>query len=254
LHVPQESDGGTVPQVYDVPSAQDADGLSEDFVAMVSHELRAPLSPIKGWATTLLRFGDDMEPEERRAALQSILRQARRIERLITSLLEVSQIAHGKREAVQSEACVEDVLRRVIDDFEAMFPDRRIEVRHEHDVRVRGNELWTEQILTNLVSNAVKYSPETEPVKICVARREGRVAITVVDRGCGIPPDELERVFERFHRLPETTTQSGAGLGLYIARQLAEEMGGHIEVDSSPGRGSTFTLDLPAAARIVDVR
>jgi signal transduction histidine kinase len=100
----------------------------------------------------------------------------------------------------------------------------------------------------------VKYSPDDEPVEVRVSRGVGRIAITVTDKGCGIPSHELERVFERFHRVRETTTQAGTGLGLYIARQLAEQMDGSISVESVAGRGSSFTLDLPAIAHVVDVR
>ena len=118
----------------------------------------------------------------------------------------------------------------------------------------RARELWVEQIVTNLVSNAVKYSADGEPVEITVRRLRGRIQVAVADHGYGIPADELDRVFERFHRVREATTQTGAGLGLYIARQLAREMDGTISVESAPGRGSTFVLALPAVARLVGVR
>jgi signal transduction histidine kinase len=89
---------------------------------------------------------------------------------------------------------------------------------------------------------------------VMICHLDGRVQVAVTDRGCGIPVHELERVFERFHRVDAATTQTGTGLGLYIARQLAEEMEGGISVESAPGRGSTFVLDLPSALRLIDVR
>jgi len=228
--------------------------LREDFVATVSHELRTPLSPIKGWASTLLQFGDTLDPEERRAALQSILRQSQRIERLIVNLLEVSKIEHGMLEAADADVDLVDVVKRIVGDFEKTSPDRTFNVCANGLALARAKELWVEQIVTNLVSNEIKYSPEGAPVEINVGQVEGRVQVAVVDHGCGIPAHELDRVFERFHRVQETTTQTGTGLGLYIARQLAEEMDGAISLVSTPGRGSTFLLDLPAVPRLVDMR
>jgi two-component system sensor histidine kinase KdpD len=223
-------------------------------VATVSHELRTPLSPIKGWASTLLEFGDRLDPEERKSALQSILRQAQRLERLIVNLLEVSKIEHGILEASDADADVDVVVRRVVEDFQAASPDRRFDVCVRGPIWARAKELWLEQILTNLVSNAVKYSPETESVEVTVCRRDDRIHVRVADNGCGIPAHDFERVFERFYRVRDTTTQTGTGLGLYIARQLAEEMDGTIAVESVLGRGSRFVLDIPAAPRVVDVR
>lgn len=237
----------------DVTKVREAERLRDEFVATVSHELRAPLAPIKGWASSLLQFGDNLEPEERRAAFQSILRQSQRLERLIVSLLEVSKIEHGMREGAQAEVDLASVVRRVASDFERGSPDRTFTVEGSGPLLALAKELWVEQIVTNLLSNAVKYSPETGPVELMVGQLDGQVEVAVTDHGCGIPAHELERVFDRFHRVVETTTHTGAGLGLYIARQLAEEMRGTLSVQSVPGQGSTFTLHLPAA-RLVDVR
>ena len=238
----------------DVTKVREVERLREDFVATVSHELRTPLSPIKGWASTLLQVGDTLDPEERRAALQSILRQSQRLERLIVNLLEVSKIEHGIFEAADAEVDVGDVVTRVVSDFERSSPDRAFKVEARGMFRARAKELWVEQIVTNLISNAVKYSPEHCPVELAVCHHDGRVHVAVTDHGMGIPAHERERVFERFHRVQETTTQTGTGLGLYIARQLAEEMDGILSVESVPGRGSTFVLDLPAVPHLVDVR
>jgi PAS domain S-box-containing protein len=251
---PEDSGDSLVVIARDVTKVREVERLREDFVATVSHELRTPLAPIKGWASTLLQFGDRLEPDDRRSAVQSILRQAQRLERLVVNLLEVSQIEHGVLEAPEVDVDVEVVVRRVVDDFQAASPDRAFDVRFEGQSRARAKELWLEQILTNLVSNAVKYSPDTTPVEVTVGRLADRIEIIVADKGCGIPAHELERVFERFYRVREATTQTGTGLGLYIARQLAREMDGTISVESVPDRGSRFLLDLPAAPRVVDVR
>ncbi len=251
---PEAPEAALIVIARDVTKVRDVERLREDFVATVSHELRTPLSPIKGWASTLLEFGDRLDPEERRAGMLSILRQAQRLERLVVNLLEVSKIEHGLHEVSDSDVAVSAVVRRIISDFEAESPERPFVVQGDDTCLARARELWLEQVLTNLVSNAVKYSPDTEPVEVRVWTRGDRVNVVVSDRGCGIPAHELDRIFERFHRVRESTTQTGTGLGLFIARQLAEQMDGTITVDSSPGEGSRFVVSLPAAARIVDVR
>src|SRR5205807_10029163 len=109
-------------------------------------------------------------------------------------------------------------------------------------------------VSTHLAPSSVKSSPAGEGIEVTISHVDRRVRVAVADHGCGIPAHELERVFERFHRVQETTTQTGTGLGLYIARQLAEEMDGGIPVERAPGRGSTFVLELPGAVRLVDVR
>jgi len=252
-----ESDGtgdSLVAMARDVTRTREMQRIRDEFVAMVSHELRAPLSPIKGWATTLLQFGDTLEPEERRAAIQSILRQSQRLERLTASLLEVSKIEHGILDAASADVEISAVVRRIVDDFEKMAPDRVFTVDAAGTFLARARELWVEQIVTNLVSNAVKYSGDAEPINLSVDHRDGQIQVAVADHGYGIPADELDRVFERFHRVREAATQTGAGLGLYIARQLAQQMDGTISVESVLGHGSTFVLTLPAVARLVDVR
>jgi PAS domain S-box-containing protein len=239
----------------DVTKVREVERLREDFVATVSHELRTPLSPIKGWAATLLDFGDKLDEEDRRKGLQSILRQSQRLERLVVNLLEVSKIEHGSLEGADADVDVSAVATRVVEDFQAAWPDRTFHLDGAQTVAwSRAKELWVEQILSNLVSNAVKYSSEGEPVEVTLDRGLDYVRVVVVDHGCGIPAHELERVFDRFHRVRETLTQTGTGLGLYIARQLTEEIGGRITVESVPGRGSRFALELPAAARMLDVR
>jgi signal transduction histidine kinase len=176
------------------------------------------------------------------------------LERLIVNLLEVSKIEHGMLEADDADVDVAAVVHRVVGDFEKTTSDRAFTVEADGTWCARAKELWVEQIVTNLISNAVKYSPDTEPVEVTMRQVHGRIQVTVADHGCGIPVHELDRVFERFHRVHESATQTGTGLGLYIARQLAEEMDGGISVESIPGRGSKFILDLPAVPRVVDVR
>ena len=228
--------------------------MKEDFVATVSHELRTPLAPIKGWATTLLEHGDRLNEDQRREAMESILRHSQRLERLIVNLLEASKIEHGRTVDVNEEVDVTPVVNRVIDAFRAGAPDRLFVLNGlDHPTLSRGNELWIEQILSNLVSNALKYSPPSAPVEVAVAHKSTGVEVSVTDYGPGIPDYELDRIFDRFHRLQQTETQTGTGLGLWIARQLAGEIGGSITVESTEGIGSRFALKLRGLSHLAAV-
>jgi PAS domain S-box-containing protein len=239
----------------DVTRAHELEKLKDDFVAVVSHELRTPLAPIKGWAVTLLKRGDELSDDQRREASRAILRQADRLEQLILNILEDSRV-----ESDANNTTVDDVVdanasvAKILDDFSILAPEREIVVHGTDDpAMVVGRSVRVEQVLANLMANAIKYSPKTEPVELTVERGPGTVAISVTDHGPGIPPESRERIFERFERLAETPTQTGTGLGLYIARRLATSMGATLTVTAATGGGSTFTLTLQAVRRLAAV-
>lgn len=234
----------------DATRAHEIEQLKDDFIATVSHELRTPLTPIRGWAETLVRAGDKLDPAQRAEAARSIQRHADRLERLITNMLEVSMIERGVSDRSAGHVDVGPLLERVVTEFAESSPGRRVNLSlGAGNVGARGDSSWTEQILSNLVSNAIKYSPPGAPIDIRVAQRSGWVEISVSDHGPGIAEHDRERVFERFQRLGNHLTRetSGSGLGLYIARQLAAAIGGSIALESAPGEGATFTLRLRAS-------
>jgi signal transduction histidine kinase len=153
-------------------------------------------------------------------------------------------------EAGQAEALdavdVAAVTVRVVEDVLAARPDRQIRVQPPSvPSQVRGSTVWVERAISNLVANAVKYSPDDEPVVVIISVANGMVSVSVTDRGPGISADAQERIFERFERLEGSHKQTGTGLGLYITRRLARGMGGDVSVSSLPGAGSTFVLILP---------
>jgi PAS domain S-box-containing protein len=233
----------------DVTRQRELDRLKEDFVATISHELRTPLTPIKGWAETLVNLGERMQPADRLSAAESILRQANGLERLISNLLEVARIERGvidlREDIVDLRAIVDEVIRQC----HAVEPARPILIdAPDMPVRARGDAVWMERIVCNLLSNAVRYSPDDTPIEIRLAMEDGHAEIAITDAGPGIAPEQHERIFERFTRLGDhlTRTTGGAGLGLYIARQLARGLGGTVSVRSDLGQGSTFTFSLQA--------
>jgi signal transduction histidine kinase len=215
----------------------------------VSHELRTPLTSIVGFATMLDESFDEMPQEKRDQALHLIRKGARRLERMILNLLEVSRIER-RRVAELVPVDIDLACATAVTELQELYPHREIRfTRGSGTVQAVGNQLSVEQILSNLVGNALKYSIHG-PVGIRVEEAPGQLTVTVSDSGPGIPAVEQERIFERFHRVDQEHVQAGTGLGLYISRQLATSMNGTLSVSSVQGEGSSFTLTLPAELRL----
>ena len=245
-----------VVNVHDLTKQRQVEKMKSDFVATVSHELRTPVTPIKGYADLLRRKGDSMTPEKRAKALDVICDRAAHLARLVEDLLLASNVSTEKepaRTVVIESADLAQLATRATEDFSPAAGRLRLHVPAE-PVPVACDPVRAVQVLTNLVSNALKYSPDDSPVDVEVGSDGGRARVTVVDRGRGLPADQLEQIFEKFHRVedPMVMSTSGTGLGLYIARHLARAMAGDLEVTSTLGVGSTFTFHLPLAAPAPD--
>ncbi len=235
--------------VRDVTRERQTDELKADFVASVSHELRTPLTPIKGFLMTLLREDRDFTQDRRHEYYKLMLMQAQRLERLIEDLLEVTQLETGAGLVDSTAIDAIDLVRQVVDRFTGEDPARVVTViAPNHAVYCRGDWMRTDQVIANLLSNALRYSPPNEPVEVRLVPQGREVVFEVRDSGPGIPIDEQPRIFERFHRGGHylTREQGGAGLGLYLAKRLVEAMGGRIWVSSRLGHGSVFSFALPA--------
>lgn len=242
--------GGCVVVARDVSAQREVDELKADFLATISHELRTPLTPIQGFLQTLLREDASFGEAERRRFYEVMLRQSERLERLIRDLLDATSLQDRDHLFFPEEVDWAHSAARVVELFRRQEPNRAFALEVEPGLpKVVVDEQRAEQVLSNLLANAVKYSPPREPVRV-VVRREGATVVTVVeDRGPGIDESERERVFERFTRLGNHLTRraGGAGLGLFIARRLVEGMGGTISVSAAPGGGAAFSFTLPVA-------
>jgi PAS domain S-box-containing protein len=234
--------------VRDVTRERQTDELKADFVASVSHELRTPLTPIKGFLMTLLREDRDFAQDRRREYYKLMLMQSQRLERLIEDLLEVTRLEAGAGLVDATAIDAVDLVRQVVDRFTGEDPDRTVHVvAPDHAVYCRGDWMRVDQVLGNLLSNALRYAPPHEPVEVRLVPQGREVVFEVRDWGPGIPIDEQSRIFERFHRVGHYMTREpgGAGLGLYLAKRLVEAMGGRIWVSSRLGHGSVFSFALP---------
>jgi signal transduction histidine kinase len=222
--------------------------LRSTFVSIVTHELQTPLSIIKGYASTLARRDVEWKPEVLSDSLQIIEDEADRLSRLVSDLLEVSQIeTHGMRvQPVQVD--VRGLLDHALSRLRTAHPGTPLDLSIEgKPAMINADPDRLEQVLINLVDNAIKYSPSGAPVSIRFTSDREEVHLTVADRGIGIPAEERERIFERFYRVDNTAARKakGTGLGLFIVRAIVEAHGGRVWVDSTPGEGSTFHIVLP---------
>jgi PAS domain S-box-containing protein len=238
--------------VHDVTRLREVERARADFVAAVSHELRTPITPIKGYVELLRAKGDSMSAELRQDVLATVAERTNHMARLIEDLLLASRIsAEGPGAVVLGlqlgSTDLVEAARRAAADY-LRDPTSRLELELPAEpVEVRADPLRLSQVLANLLSNAHKYSPLEAPIHLRLWR-DGRWArVSVIDQGHGIPDEELERIFDKFHRVedPMTMAAGGTGLGLYIARELARAMGGEVEASSAPQLGSTFTVRLP---------
>ena len=235
----------------DVTAELEAERLKSDFIATVSHELRTPLTPLKGLLHSLDRGLIDDTPETRREYHRIMLRQADRLERLINDLLDASRIEAGGLKMQSQPLEVGDALAQEIGEARALMNGREVRFERPDDpVWIQGDRFRLGQIVSNLLVNAAKYSSPGTPVLVELEEHPDGAIVSIHDEGEGIPLVEQERVFERFYRTGgvRTNTTGGVGLGLYIARQLTEAMGGTLTLRSRLGEGSTFSLFLPGLA------
>jgi PAS domain S-box-containing protein len=237
----------------DISAERVVEQMKSDFVSYVSHELRTPLTSIYGFAETLLRQDVLFGEEERETFLAYIASESERLTRIVDTLLTVARLDAGDLQVHLAPTDVRAVVSEVIENaqqtlgvnghrFVVDAPPERLDAETDRD-KLR-------QILSNLVENAVKYSPEGGTVTVKVARKNERVEVRVVDEGVGIPEAEQRRIFTKFYRGDAAGRDSGVGgtgLGLFIAHELVSAMGGRMWVDSSEGVGSSFAFELPLA-------
>lgn len=244
------SDGGYVVVARDVTTRKQIDDEKADFLATVSHELRTPLTPIKGFLQTLAHRDDEFSAEERHHIYEVMLREESRLERLVHQLLQATSLEQSGRMILAEAVDWEAIVREHMDVVRREDPTRQYSVVIPPRLpRVIADQQLALQVLSNLLSNAAKYSPEGSAIGVGIAHDGHRVVTTVADRGAGVPLADRERIFEKFTRLGDhlTRPQQGVGLGLFIVRRSVEAMNGTAWVDDAPGGGAAFSFSLPVA-------
>ncbi|RKH39890.1 GAF domain-containing protein [Corallococcus sicarius] len=230
--------------------ARHAIRLREEFLSIASHELKTPISALQLQVQSLLaglaRSGAQFDPERLKRGLERVDRQVKRQTLLVNDLLDVSRLSAGKLELVRVPLELGALVREVAERFEPEYArsGTPLELSLAPEARGQWDRLRLDQVLTNLMSNALKYG-RGNPVRVELEVTEARVLLRVKDGGIGIATEHLPRLFHRFERAVSERNYGGFGLGLWIARQIIEAMGGHIEVESVLGEGSTFSVELP---------
>jgi len=242
---------GTLIVLHDITQLRQLENTRRDFVANVSHELKTPITSIKGFVETLLA-GALKEPDNAENFLKIVAKQAERLNEIIDDLLTLSRIEQDaeRRQIFLTGQKIKRTLQSAVQVCEAKAAAKKIalELNCPEDLRAQINPPLLEQALVNLVDNAVKFSEPGKVVRVEAQREGSQVIIRVRDQGPGISPEHLPRVFERFYRIDAGRSRKvgGSGLGLAIVKHIALAHGGNVTVTSSPGQETVFSLYVPA--------
>jgi two-component system phosphate regulon sensor histidine kinase PhoR len=251
--VPMKDDaGGTTGAVvlfHDITELKRVDRMRSDFVANVSHELRTPLSILRGYIETLI---DDPKSsgQERKRILEVMERHSKRLGLLVDDLLVLAQLESADSNLQLSDVDLSTLFRNVVHDWEKKFAKKGLKVVVDLAPglpTIRAHEERLEEVLSNLLDNAVKYSRENGEVRLRAAQLGEEVALSVSDNGVGIDQNDLPRIFERFYRADKARSRElgGTGLGLAIVKHIAQLHGGRVEAESELGKGTTIRVILP---------
>ena len=229
--------------------------LRNSLLSAVSHDLRTPLATITGSASALVEQEAGLDAAARRELAQAIHEEADRLNRLVQNLLEMTRLESGGIRVGKDWEPLEEVVGSALARVEKRLGDRRVDIQLAPDLPlVPLDPLLIEQVLINILDNAIKYTPEGSPIEISASVKDRDVEVVIADRGPGLAPGEETLVFEKFYRGHPAGTRSGAGLGLAIARGIVEAHGGRILAEPRPGGGAVFRFFLPLAAEPPEVR
>lgn len=254
MHDVDEQKVGAVIVLNDVTRLKKLENIRRDFVANVSHELKTPITSIRGFVETLLDGAID-NPDEAKRFLNIIVKQADRLNSIVDDLLTLSRIEKefDRQEIELKQMHLWEVLQSAVQACELSAKTKGIQIELNGDKQIVAeiNKRQLEQAVINLIDNAIKYSGANSQVQVSALSQNGQIKIAILDHGSGIEKRHLPRIFERFYRVDKARSREvgGTGLGLAIVKHIAIAHGGSVGVESTPGKGSTFTIYLPAQKR-----
>lgn len=244
----REGEGGAVITFRDITD-RSIHQLQEAFLGVASHELRTPITVLHGYLSLLLReLTRGRDPAEVRQYAELATAQVRRLERVVQDLVDVTRLRHGRLRLQLEPVELGPVVEQVVNAARLMTDGQEIELAAgEQPLKVRADAMRLEQVLLNLLSNAITHAAESERIEVQVAATDGRAEVEISDHGPGIPPSDIPNLFSRFNTTAAHRESSGRGLGLglYISKELIEGQNGTLGVDSVEGQGTTFTVRLP---------
>ncbi|MFA4835323.1 MAG: PAS domain-containing sensor histidine kinase [Dehalococcoidia bacterium] len=227
---------------------KELDRMKSEFVSMVSHALRAPVTNINGAIELLSQSDSSFESDEGEELFEIIKAESARLTRLVQDVLTVSRLEGGRIELGPELTDMQVLSSKIVHNLSAIAENHTISLACPHDLpNAWADRDCTEEILVNLLDNAIKYSPDGGHIEVRLAEQEGYIIVSVVDEGIGVRARDIDKIFEMFHRSDgsDNVAIEGYGLGLYTAKRLVEAQGGTIEVKSTLGRGSIFSFSLP---------
>lgn len=245
----EEQPMGQVRVVHDVTREREIEHLKDELFSTISHELRTPLFSIQGFAKILLEE-ENLEAEVREEFLETIQRQAMQLSEMVNNLLDLSKIKEGKLELFKEQVALDDLIHQTILKLQGFAHQRKVTLNSNLPAvlpAIMGDRERLEQVLTNLIGNAIKFTEAGGLVVISAKQAKDHLHVQVRDDGIGIPAEDLDQVFSRYYQAGNKSEGSGmgSGLGLHIAKKIVEEHGGRIWAESIPDQGSTFHFSLP---------
>ena len=241
---------GIVGVLSDITQLKEMDQMKTDLMAMVTHEIRTPLATVRGFAQILLKGG--IGGDKSKEFLEIINRQSNRLVNLVNDFLDITRIESGRQVITKGPVDMDKLVQNAVADLKPLADEKNISLQYASPgglPEVFGDRNLIEQVLINLISNAIKYSPKGAWARIGIAQQNGSVAIAVQDNGLGIPKESIPRLFEKFYRVrcDDRKDIIGTGLGLSLVKQIIDVHQGTIRVESEHGKGSTFTFTVPLA-------
>lgn len=232
--------------IEDITDKTEIDRRKDDFLSIASHELKTPLTTIKGLVQLLQRMPPEAASEKYLNTLDKVGTYVDRLNNLITELLDTSKIRSGNIEIHNEPFSIDKTLRDTVESLSLATPNYDIVLSGSTDAIILGDELQISQVINNLISNAIKYSPGSEKVDVHLSRVGGFVKVSVIDYGMGISPQDRKKIFERFFRARDIQKKfPGLGIGLYISHEIVANHKGTLWVESEIGKGSTFSFTIP---------
>ena len=226
-----------------------AEYKKDEFISIASHELKTPLTSVKGYVQLLERSIDKGDIDTVKKHLHKAQTQLEKLNNLIADLLDISKIESGKLKFNKQNFFIGDLLKNIVEVMAQSFPDYKITVHGSVSNCIYGDEMRIEQVIINFLTNAIKYSPGTSEVIINVREENENIFVGVRDYGIGIAPEQQKNLFEKFYRVEETALHfQGLGIGLYISAEIIRRHGGKVGVESTLGKGSEFYFQIPLNA------
>ncbi len=235
-----------VSTIYDITQEKELEHRKDDFVNMASHELKTPITSMKLYIDLLKKRMTDVD-ERSEKIVDSIQKQTERLHELVNDLLDVSRIQTGKLHFRKEEFILNTLIGETIDVLQETTKNQQIIFTGKDTIFVYADRFRVYQVITNLLTNAIKYSPSGSNIIVHIQKMEGKIVVSVADKGIGIDPTQRTKIFERLYQVtdPKEKTFPGLGMGLYISKEIVKRHRGNIWVEGEKGKGSTFYFSLP---------